>query len=170
MITKPCCSFWHLHCQTKNPLEKRSQLISINFTLKTSHSCLKKKGTFPCFPGLLFLGIFQGKQGAELLFVAEDVSPLHSGDWSPVVSLPTRVLAQMQLLDAGLGELGFFLTSWLVNHHAPTRNVPPLRNKGLIACPIEEKQWLASPYLRPYFWGSTLGGGGDWPAMIAGKG
>jgi len=39
------------------------------------------------------------KQGAELLFVAEDVAPLHSGHWSPVVSLPTRVLAQMQLLD-----------------------------------------------------------------------
>lgn len=40
------------------------------------------------------------KQGAELLFVAEDVAPVSgAGRWAPVVALPTRVLAQMQLLE-----------------------------------------------------------------------
>ena len=60
-----------------------------------------------------------GKQGAELLFVAEDVAPMHTGHWSPVVSLPTRVLAQMQLLDAWECEVGF------VSYHGNLR-VPPL--------------------------------------------
>eukprot|EP00913_Durusdinium_trenchii_P000307 g281.t1 len=41
------------------------------------------------------------KQGAELLFVAEDVAPeVQSSDWAPEVSLPQRLLAQMQLLDS----------------------------------------------------------------------
>ncbi|CAK9075049.1 unnamed protein product [Durusdinium trenchii] len=40
------------------------------------------------------------KQGAELLFVAEDVAPeVQSSDWAPEVSLPQRLLAQMQLLE-----------------------------------------------------------------------
>ena len=49
----------------------------------------------------------RGKQGAELLFVAEDVAPTSgAGRWAPVVVLPTRVLAQMQLLEAGpIGDL-----------------------------------------------------------------
>lgn len=43
----------------------------------------------------------EGKQGAELLFVAEDVAPeVQSSDWAPEVSLPQRLLAQMQLLDS----------------------------------------------------------------------
>lgn len=40
------------------------------------------------------------KQGAELLFVAEDVAPeVQSSNWAPEVSLPQRLLAQMQLLE-----------------------------------------------------------------------